>query len=232
MRAPLLQGVLMAAILWGIAYRHRWRAAIFFPAYLVVGTTYKAAQSLGVFGPQDWLLWLSVHLVQSALTLALGVEIATRIFHRRLPGARVWTARAVLAIVGLGCAAAVAWAIQMQGVQGDAAFYNALVEAIRRLSATSLWVFVAAFWLALVRFGWPVDPYHRDLALGFAVYDAALLLLSPQAVASSFLPESWPIWLHGAVLLLWLRAAWRPIDVSHIAPELLPFVWPWVKVRP
>lgn len=231
MLALWIHVVLMLTVMVGIAVRERWRATLAFPVYLLFGLVHNTLHAVGILGPGNWLPWLVVELLQGLLALGVAVEIAARMFHQRLPGAHAWTERVVLLVLSLGLLAAVLWALHMRTVQSDVEFYRALVEAARLVAATSLWTFVALFWLALSRFGWPVDAYHRDVALGFAVYRVALLLASPGALGSAWLPPSWPVWVYGAVLLLWLWAAWRPPDLARVAPAYRSLVWPWLKRR-
>lgn len=229
MPALCLHGLLLAAILAGIVIRRRVAAAVTFPVHLAFTLGSKLAHITGFIDPTKWLPSLTEQLVQSLLASAVAVEIGARIFHPHLPAGRAYAARGVLAVLLLGLVAAISWGRRLADARTDADVYYALVDAERRLAGTALYVFLAVFAVAILRFHWPIDPYHRDVAIGFGVYLSAVLLVSPAPYMLVRLPESWPVWLYGAILLLWLRAAWRRDDFTRVAPRFRPLVFPWAR---
>ena len=225
--------MLLLAILIGIGVRRRTRAAGAFVGYLAVTLLSKLAHAGGAITPADWHPYLLEQVAQALLMLAVGIEIGARVFHRNVaPAGRAYTARAVLVVVLLGLTAAIAWGRRLEAARTDADVYYALVDAERRVSATTVWVFLAVFGAADMRFHWPIDPYHRDIAIGCCAYSASYYLFSPNPAVPVQFPMSWPVWLYTAILALWLRAAWRRDDFSHVAPRYRPYVFPWAKHEP
>lgn len=221
---------LLVAILVGVAVRHRVQAAVGFVAYLIVTLASKLAHATDRITPADWFPYLLEQVAQALLALGVAVEIGGRIFHKRAaPAGRAYVARAMLALLVLGLVAAVAWGLQLRDARTDGDVYDALLDVERRVSGAAMWVFVAVFGIAELRYHWPIDPYHRDIAIGFGVYRAAFFALSPGPEMPMQLPAVWPVWLYTAVLLLWLRAAWRRDDFSHIDVRFRRLVFPWAR---
>jgi hypothetical protein len=220
----------LCAVLVGIGVRQRARATFGFVAYLLATLSNNITQLLGVFTRDDWFGFLSVQLVQRSLTLAVAVEIGARILHANVaPTGRAYVGRAVLVVLFLGLVAAVTWGYRLEAARTDADVYYALVDAERRVSITALWAFIAVFGIADMRFHWPIDPYHRDIGIGFSAYLAAVYLFAPGPDMPFRLPPSWPVWLYTAVLLLWLRAAWRHDDFTRVDPRFRRAVFPWAR---
>jgi hypothetical protein len=230
--AEALHNMLRVGILAGIAYRRRWHACLGFVGYHAFDLAARAARMFGIASEDSWAPWLAVQLVQRIFALAVALEIGARIFHRNAPTGRAYTARAVCLVLCLGLAAAIAWGRQLQSAHTDGDVYDALVEGERRISGTAMWVFLAVFAIAELRFHWPIDPYHRDIFIGFGVYLAATFLFSPDPGMPVQLPAAWPVWLYTAVLLLWVRAAWRGDDFTRVAPRFRPQVFPWARHKP
>ena len=229
MLALWVHGLLIVVVLVGVAWRHRWRATLAFPLYLLVGAAHNAAQIAGVTDPEDWLPWLLIDLAQRVLALCVAVEIGARIFHRGLPGGRVYTGRAVIVVLTLGLVGALVWGRALAVSLSDRELYFALVEGSRRVAATSAATFTLLGLAVVSYFDWPLDPYHRDIGAGFLLFQWAFILLMPWPDADPVLLKVWPVWLYGAVLLLWAWAAWRPVDTLGLAPEAQALVLPWVR---
>lgn len=224
----LLHTALLLAILTGIAYRRRWRATLAFPLYLAIGTAHNLAQSTVTMPAGDWLAWLLVVIAQRIVALVVAVEVGAVIFHRQLAGGRAVTGRAMLAILFVGLIAAATWGRQLGAAVDDHALYFALVEGARRLAALSAAVFSIVIALAVSHYGWPVEPYHRDVACGLWLYHLAFMLAAPWTHVSP-LAKHWPVWLYGAILLWWVCAAWRRPNLTSIAPEFRSLAWPWLE---
>lgn len=224
-----LHVVLQAATLAGVARRQRGRASSLVVVFLVFALASKLAHIDGIITPARWLPYLFEQFAQSLLALATAIELGARIFHQHLATGRAYVARGVVAVLLLGLVVAISWGLHVGAARTDADLYYALVDAERRLAGTALCVFLVVFALAMLRFHWPIDPYHRDIALGFGLYLAGVLLVSPAPHMPVRLPESWPVWLYSAALLLWLRAAWRRDDFSGVAPRFRPVAFPWAR---
>jgi hypothetical protein len=222
----------MLAVLVGIAVRRRWCATLAFPLYLLVGAAHKTAQ-VAVAVPERWLLWLLIDASQNVLALCVAVEIGARIFHRDLPGGRAYTGRIVLVILVGGALAAISWNHQLALVASDRDLYFALIEGSRRVTLTAAVAFSLIGFLVVSYFDWPLDPYHRDVASGFLVYQWASVLLMPWPDTPAFLPHLWPVGLYTGVLLWWAVAAWRHVDTLGLSAEQQALALPWIRsVRP
>ena len=232
MLAEAFHDVLRLGILAGITRRQRWRACIAFVVYLAFAMAARLARIAGFGTPESWATWLAVQLFQGVLALAVAVEIGARIFHRHIQTGRAYTARAVLVVLFLGLLAAITWGRQLTTARTAGEIYDALIEAERRVSGTAMWTFLAVFVVAERRFAWPIDPYHRDIFVGFSAYLVAMFLFSPDPQMPVRLPDSWPFWLYTAVLLVWLRAAWRQDDLSRVDPRYRRLVFPWARHDP
>lgn len=229
MLALWLHAALLATTLAGIAWHRRFRASTSFVALLAWVFASKIAHITGAITPDRWRPYLFDHLVQALIVLGVAVEMGARIFHKNVLTGRVHVQRGVLLVLLIGLVAAFAWGRRMDAARTDADVYYALVEAERRVAATALYVFLTVFAVAVLGFHWPLDPYHRDIALGFGLYLSGVLLVSPAPQMPIRLPDSWPVWLYGAALLIWLRAAWRRDDFGHVAPRYRPLVFPWAR---
>lgn len=183
----------------------------------------------GMITPAQWLPYLFEYLVEGLLILGVAVEMGARIFHKNVLTGRVFVERGVLFVLLVGLVAALAWGRRMDAARTDADVYYVLVEAERRIAATALYVFLTVIAVAMLGFHWPIDPYHRDITLGFSIYLIGVLLASPAPQMLVRLPDSWPVWLYSVALLLWLRAAWRRDDFSRVAPRWRPIVFPWAR---
>jgi hypothetical protein len=223
--------LLILVVLVGIAWRRRSRATLAFPLYLAFSVACCALQLAAAIDSEDWLPWLLLDLAQRILALCVAVEIAARIFHRDIPGGRTYTGRVFVVVLGLGLVAALLWGRALLGSVSDRELYFALVEGGRRVALTSATAFALLGLAVVTVFDWHLDPYHRDVGTGFFVYQWVYMLAAPRprgfVVVS---PEIWPVWLYGAVLLLWAWAAWRPVDRLGLKPKEWALVLPWQKV--
>ncbi len=220
----VIHSVGLAAVLAGIVWRGRTRAAVLFPAYLLVGLVHNLLQLTLLDPIEDWRSWLFVDLVQRLLCLGVGVEIGFRVFHRELPGGRVWFRRVLSLVLILGGISLALWFSGL-GAMSDRQLYDALFDASRRLSTTSVWVYTVLAFLAIVYYNWPMDPYHAEILVGLCVYQIAVALFSPGAVFA--LGWNWPVWVYALLLGLWCRSAWRRDRNFGMEPDEVSFVWPW-----
>ena len=230
MLALWVHTLLIVAVLGGIVRRRRWRATMAFPLYLGVGAAYNVLQIWAVADPKDWLVWLVVDLWQRILALCVAVEIGARIFHCDLPGGRGYTGRVFVVVLGLGLVAVLQWGRALGSSVSDRELYFALVEGGRRVALTSAATFTLLGFVVASYLNWHLDPYHRDVGAGFLIYQWVFVLLMPWPDAQPILPNVWPVWVYGAVLLLWAWAAWRPVDALGLGLEERAIVLPWQKV--
>lgn len=230
MLALWIHVLLIVAVLAGIAWHCRWRATLTFPLYLLLGAGCGVLEIAGAIGPEDWLLWLLVELSQKILVLGVAVEIGARIFHRGLPGGRTYTGRVFVAVLGLGLLAALAWGRALGDSPSDHELYFALVAGSRRVALTATAAFTLLGFMVVSWFDWPLDPYHHAVGAGFLIYQWVFVLLMPWPEAAPILPQVWPVWVYGAALVVWARAAWRPVDALGLEPETRALVLPWQKV--
>lgn len=232
MLALWVHAFLMLVVLGGISWHRRWRATLMFPLYLGVSTASSALQITAVIGPDDWLPWLLADLAQRLVVLGVAIEMGARIFHRELLGGRIYTGRVFVAVLALGLVAVVLWARTLAATMTDRELYFALVEGGRRLALTSAAAFTFLALLVVSWLNWHLDPYHRDVGAGFLAYQWVYMLASPWPSGAELVsPKIWPVWVYGAVLLLWARAAWQPVDANGLSPEDRAVAFPWQKTE-
>ena len=96
------------------------------------------------------------------------------------------------------------------------------------MAVTATGVFTLLAFAVATGLNWYLDPYHRDVGAGFLLYQWVYLLAAPWPSGAALVsPQVWPVWVFGAVLLLWAWAAWRPVDALGLGPEERALVLPW-----
>lgn len=216
--------LLVAAVLGGLIAHKRLAACWTFSAYLLS----VAADRVAVLAwPQAFWTWTAVALTdaaQSLLCAAIAVEIAYKTFRTLPEGYR--RLRRVMGVLALVTVIAV--------VLGSTWPRNAaewtLVSA--RVSYGLAFLF-AAFVLFARYHRFPLDPLHREIALGFVL--RSLLVAFAHALSQyddlvglghySISKVAYPL-----ILLGWVWSAWRPEPPTALSPEVLRRLRPW-RVR-
>lgn len=213
---PLLAMWALAGLVW----RERVRRAYTLP-FLLLALIASAAFVALAPGLYSWRTWLVKEAVHAALLLALGVELAMRVF-RNLPGA-ARVARVVVVGVLIGVSVLVAVAPrQHEPVSNLSLAVLPLVIGGVAVLYTSLAV-TTAFFLV------PEDPLHAavlsSLPLYLILYSVWLAELPhdpARAVVDHLLP-----WVLILVLVHIGRAAWRLEEPPPAPAGLVRILWPW-----
>jgi hypothetical protein len=217
MRTALLWAgpLLELAVVAGLIRRGRIRHAYLLPVFLVALAV--SAVTVGVCATcNTWRFWIAKESVHAGLALALGVEVAWRVF-RPLPGAR-----------GVAAATAAAVALLTGFVLFAAPNEHPAVALLPAL-AGGLACFYTGLVLTMMSFLIPADHLHAAVLLGLSPYMVLYAALWP-AARDPFMREvaAWATSLMLVLaLLLLLRVAWVR-DSAPAAPlSLVRLLWPW-----
>ncbi len=217
----LLCQALAVCALGGLLARGRWRACRSFGAYLA-----SAALGHGLLlaWPQTFWTWpfmFWTDVVQLALSAAVALEIAFKIFRPLPNGNRHMrlTLTLVLAAIALGLGL---WATPVTD-----AFQGTLTMQQASYGITFLFV---AILLVTRNYGVPVDPLHRDILVGFTLlravvaYAEALSAFDPAFAGGRYfvVKSAYPL-----LLLAWCVSAWRRDVPSRLSPLTLRRLQPW-----
>jgi hypothetical protein len=217
----LLCLALAACALGGLIARGRWRACLGFGAYL---TSAALGRALLLAWPQTFWTWpflFWTDVLQLALSSAVALEVAFKIFRPLPNGNRHMrlTVGLVLAVIAIGLAL---WATPVTD-----AFQGTLTMQQASYGVTFLFV---AILLVTRSFGVPVDPLHRDILCGFTLllalvaYGEALSSFDPAfAGGRDFVVKS----AYPLLLLAWCVGAWRRDVPSRLSPVNLRRLQPW-----
>lgn len=216
---------LAAAILVGLLIRGHWRSCYSFALYLASFVVFEGAILAwpGRFFHLDF--WLAKEAVEGLLKLSVAFEIAARVFER-LPAARSTVALAFLASL-------LAISIAVAPTVGADVTTMAKFGLPRLLYGTAL-IFAgllgACFWYHV-----PLYPIHKAVLVGFVPY-----LVAFTVVLQLLQTLGWEIrgpanYLNTvafvSLLAFWTRAAWRRYSPAEVAPAVLSFLQPWVRMR-
>lgn len=216
--------VAAAGALAGLVARRRASACWSFPGYLFTAILGHVGVVVLPGAVVTWGFVLATDVAQTALRALIAFEIAVRTF-RPLPVGL----RRVRHIFGAG-AALVALTLGLYGTAATSVFDLTLVVA--RISYGVSLLF-AAFLGLTAYYHVPVDPVHRDVAVGFvllsilAAFTAPLSALDPIVGWSrDFLVRlSYPL-----LLLWWARRAWAEEEPTALSREAMEILQPW-RVR-
>jgi len=214
------------ALLGGLLVRGHWQVCLSFCGYLLalVSTTgLLVAQPSRFF---NWDYWVLSESLQTLLKFCVVVEIATRVF-QNLPRARTKLMRTLLlGLTALVPAIAYAFSAEDSSTVG-------VVIMPRVLYATAL--MFAALLVACLWYHVPLHPIHKAILLGWVPY--LLLFTVTTKMIESFgwdireLAGRLNILAFYALLLHWLRAAWRPFSVADASPTVVSVLQPWAARR-
>jgi hypothetical protein len=216
--------LMVSAVLGGLIARKRLPACWTFSAYLLS----VAADRVAVLAwPQTFWTWTSVAVTdaaQTALVALIAAEIAYKTFRTLPAGYR--RLRRVMGVLALGTVIVV---VVGSTWPRHAAEWT-LVSA--RVSYGLAFLF-AAFVLFARYHRFPLDPLHREIALGFVL--RSLLVAFAHALSQyddlvglghySISKVAYPL-----ILLGWVWSAWRPEPPTALSPEVLRRLRPW-RVR-
>lgn len=205
----------------GLVARRRADACWSFLAYL---STAIAGHALVVVLPSALVTWgfvLATDVAQTGLRGAIAFEIAFRTFMPLPAGLRK-----VRRVFGVG-ALLIALGVWLYPGEMTSAFDLTLLVARVSYGVSLLF---AAFLGLTAYYYVPVDPVHRDLAIGFvllsvlAAFTAPLSALDPIVGWSrDFLVRlSYPL-----LLVWWARRAWAEEEPTALSREAMQILQPW-----
>lgn len=230
--AILHAGTTLSAVgLMGLVVRRRVARCLFFAAYLASVAAASLLVSLRS-GALSWSGWLASELLQAVLAVGVVLEITVRILASLPEAARAARRRMrlVVAVTLAGGLLSLAWDVStwLRARGPDVLAYHVASSLLPLFTYGAAFLFIALLAVA----NWhllPLDPLHRAVLTGFAVY---LVLFS--ALLVSVRSEDVRAVLSrvnsGAFLLLlagWAWVAWRR-EAAPPAPEaLVRRLWPW-----
>jgi hypothetical protein len=83
------------------------------------------------------------------------------------------------------------------------------------------------FLLVVMRYGVPLDPFHRAIAAGFAVAGALLAFGHTVGHHSVLGRAALSKTAYACILAFWTWAAWRKDDLGDMSPDSIAHLWPW-----
>jgi hypothetical protein len=220
----VLSIVLAVVICGGLVSRGRLAACWIFGAYLLSVAAHKAVVLVWPLAFWTWSFVAVTDAAQTALVALIAAEIAYKTFRTLPAGYR--RLRRVMGVLALGTVIVV---VVGSTWPRHAAEWT-LVSA--RVSYGLAFLF-AAFVLFARYHRFPLDPLHREIALGFVL--RSLLVAFAHALSQyddlvglghySISKVAYPL-----ILLGWVWSAWRPEPPTALSPEVLRRLRPW-RVR-
>jgi hypothetical protein len=225
-RGVLLGSLLLqVATLLGLVVRQRVRRVVLLPVYLA---TVTMSEALRLARPElfsDWNLWAARELLVGLLGAGVAVEIATRVF-ARLPGAaaRLRGVRLVILLVTLATLSMIPSLV----AKGSWRFLL-VTEILPRLAFGTAALCIATLGTMVFHLV-PLDPLHRAVLLGLALY-----LVLYAGTLGSAATNTWGLFLtyhvtpivYLAVLALWAHAAWRRESDPPASAAVVKRLQPW-----
>lgn len=205
----------------GLAARYRASACWSFTAYLASTATIDGLLAASPSTLWTWPFLLATDILQTALRAACAVEITDRTF-RGLPGGR-----AQVRWILLGSALLILAAVAFWPGRTETAFDQTLVVA--RVTYGVAFLFVAYLRLTSY-YHLPVDPVHRDVAIGFVVLSVLVAFTQPLSALDQVLGWGRDTLVKLSYLLLllwWARRAWAREEVTALTREVMERLQPW-----
>ncbi len=218
---------LLAAALVGLIYHGRYRASRLLPAYLGLGVLSRIPVLLWRDQFYVWWYWLLTEIAFALFALALAVEMLWLVFGR-LPVGRRRTTHAVAVVLLALLVALVLAPGPPAAASSDWVYYQGTLRASQAKCAAG--VLFALLLVFSVRYRIPLDPLHRDVASGLALWQLLQVWAEPLVVLDPFLgigPQGLQRLIYTGVLVAWVRAAWRPDEASALCPAALRLLRPW-----
>lgn len=202
--------------LLGIIGRGRYRTCFAFPVYLLAILLGNALVS---FWPETFYtqwFWIVKQTVYDLLKLAVGLELAFRIF-RSYPGTHRRALMVCTAILGITTVAIVTSSLPL-----GATHASMLMEFFPRIAAGTIWLLTAIV-LLVTWYRLPVERFHRAILLGLSsfllVFTTAMNVMREwgfERVIDIVNPYGTLAYL--AVMVWWAWAAITPDGEPEVAP--------------
>ncbi len=214
-----------ALALSGLAARGRLQRVIALPVYLAFATLAEGARLCRADIAMRWDYWAAKELALGLLMAGMIIEISIRVF-ARLSGARSAVWAAIVAVVA--CTAVAIWSAFR--VYDDVPSAQVLVlEVLPRLAVGCVMLCVCTV-VAMAHYRVPLDPLHRAVVCGLALFLAAYAGPMGSADEHAFgrhvMYNVTPL-AYLAVVAWWAWAAWRVEAAPDAPPEVVAQVQPW-----
>ena len=223
----VLLWALVTATLAGVLWRGRWRASLVLPLYLLAMCLEKPPMWLWPDRFYTWGYWLGTELLEALLRLVLAVELLLLAFGRLPVGRRrAGATAAAILLVATGCFALAP--VPPIGLSPDVLYAAASLRAAQA-TFTAGWLFTALVALSIY-YRLPLDPLHRDVAAGLALWAALQafpLVLMPLDPYLHLGREGLQRIIAAGFTLAWARAAWHSVEPSPLSPRVLRILQPW-----
>ncbi len=224
---PWLNLCLLTAALGGFLHQGRRRASRFLLAYLGFGVLSRVPLLLWRDQFHVWWYWLLTELVCALLALALAVEMLWLVFGRLPMGRRRTTYAAAILLLAL--LATVVWTpAPPASASDDWVYYQGTLQAAQAKCAAG--VLFALLLVFSFHYGIPLDPLHRDVAAGLALWELLQVCAEPLAVLDPFLGvgrQGLQRLIYTGMLVAWVHTAWRSDEESALGPAALRLLRPW-----
>lgn len=215
----LAVAALATTALIGLVVRHKLRACLLFPVYLL---TAAAGHLLVASLPHLFWTWGFMALtdgVQVALRLGIAFEIAFKLFRAPLLVGRQ-RIRAAFALVTVGLLGAM---LLYPWHHMDAFEVTLAFGRVSYGVAVLFMVFLlVAFYYAV-----PIDPLHRAIAAGFAFTSAVLAFGHVFSLNDGWGRHFVTVLAYPVVMAAWAYSAWRRESLAGLSDEAVRILWPW-----
>ncbi len=210
----------------GILRRGKVAASRTLPVYLLVLIAVRVPVWFWPERFYTWSYWLGTDLLEVVIRFALAVELLRLVFGRLPIGAA--RARALTLGVLLATFAAIMGAKKPAGSAASEIYYQATLLAAQATFAGGV-LFVAMLALGLW-YAVPIDPLHRDVAGGLALWTLLQAFPDELAMLDGALGLGRQALLrivYLGMLLSWVLAAWRRSEAPQLSPPALRVLQPW-----
>jgi hypothetical protein len=225
---PWINLCLPAAVLLGlIRDRHQRRVSRFLVVYLAFVVVGGLPLLLWRKQFHTWWYWLVTELVCASLALALAVDLLRLVLGRLPVGRRRSALVTAIVLLAVWLSLLVA-AGPPTSASADWVYYQGSLRAAQAKCAAGI-LFVVLLALAS-RHGVPLDPLHRDVAAGFALWQLVHFFAEPLAVLDPFLGvgrQGFQRLIYTGMLIAWVQAAWRRDEASALSPAAARLLHPW-----
>ncbi len=224
---PWVNVCLLLAALVGVVSGSRLGASRLLPVYLGFGVLCRVPLLLWRQQFHTWSYWLLTELVCAFLALALAVELFRLVF-RRLPIGRRRAAYAAVLVLAVTWIAVVLIPAPPAAASANWIYYEGSLRAAQAKCASGV-LFAVLLGFAFY-YGLPLDPLHREVAAGLALWELLQACTEPMAVLDPFLGigrQGFQRLIYTGVLVAWAQAAWRREEVSALSPVAMRLLQPW-----
>jgi hypothetical protein len=228
----VINAALCLLVLAGLIARQRVGACKFLVLYLVAGAALRVPVWLWPQHFYTWAYWFVTDVIETALELAIALELAWRIFGR-LPNGLA-RSRRLHALLALATLTSFCWALPalLGHVPGSDEYYAAAVTLVSRITYGCAWFFAALLGLVFYH-AVPTERLHRDVAGGFILWCVVfawreeLVAMTDGGTTLRSFVEIGISCIYSFVLVAWTATAWRRDRSTLLSPATIAFLRPW-----